>query len=267
MNEEHTRQLWKDYPILYQGRRKSISESLIPFGFECGDGWFWPVRDLSALLEAVNIERAKDGIQIVATQVKEKYGTLHFYYGVVLTKPSWWRRVLAAPVNALAWLFNTEFRPEKTNVHKNERGFDTWDMVWHPRWRYAIFSALNKIAEWIEYATIRWREREVLMTATNLVAERLVAQAEERCFEVCEECGSQIGTEWSPRCETQGWITYICRSCAEKQKSVYSMKTGKTGKIKYFQHGKDVTKEYQDQLEKTKVRKTATEKKKTKKEE
>lgn len=44
-------------------------------------------------------------------------------------------------------------------------------------------------------------------------AARLVKRAEDECFCKCESCGRDIGNEWSPRCETPGWITYKCEDC------------------------------------------------------
>lgn len=72
MNKDLTELLWNSFPRLYRGRFLSIQESLIPFGFDCGDGWFQIIWDLS-------VELDKLGCQ--ATQVKEKYGGLRFYYG------------------------------------------------------------------------------------------------------------------------------------------------------------------------------------------
>ncbi len=68
MNQEHTTILLQNYPILY-GRINH---------FDCGDGWFVLLRDLSDKIEAFN--RTADGDQhVVATQVKEKFGGLRFY--------------------------------------------------------------------------------------------------------------------------------------------------------------------------------------------
>ena len=70
MNKENTHKLWKKYPNLYSGRWLSIQRSLIPFGFECGDGWYNLIDELSAKLEKLGV---------VAVQVKEKFGGLSFY--------------------------------------------------------------------------------------------------------------------------------------------------------------------------------------------
>ena len=51
-------------------------------GFECGDGWFELIRDLSAALEQIAHEEARlpDSEQWPeAFQVKEKFGRLRFY--------------------------------------------------------------------------------------------------------------------------------------------------------------------------------------------
>ena len=40
MNTENTKKLIEAFPALYRGYKKSPRESLMCFGFECGDGWF-----------------------------------------------------------------------------------------------------------------------------------------------------------------------------------------------------------------------------------
>lgn len=47
-------------------------------GFECGDGWFSLIYDLSYKLEK-EIEKLPEEERPIATQVKEKFGTLRFY--------------------------------------------------------------------------------------------------------------------------------------------------------------------------------------------
>ncbi len=63
--------------------------SLMCFGFECGDGWFQLLWNLSEKIDAILIkyipeqELAKrlltDDMPINISQVKEKFGTLRFY--------------------------------------------------------------------------------------------------------------------------------------------------------------------------------------------
>lgn len=46
------------------------------------------------------------------------------------------------------------------------------------------------------------------------IIQDMVHKAELKCYSTCERCGKTIGTDYSPRCETLGWITYICEKCA-----------------------------------------------------
>ncbi len=72
MNEKNTKKLYTDFPELYRGRNKIIQESLMPFGFACGDGWFDLIYKLSQDITAIDKETE-------AMQVKEKFGGLRFY--------------------------------------------------------------------------------------------------------------------------------------------------------------------------------------------
>lgn len=73
----------KNCPLLYSGRTEPLTQSLMPFGFECGEGWKQPLKDLSYSLETLNmLFYPTDRTYIKADQVKEKFGTLRFYYHI-----------------------------------------------------------------------------------------------------------------------------------------------------------------------------------------
>lgn len=72
MNKENTSKLFKDFPKLYSGRKKPLTENLMGFGFECGDGWFDLIYELSKKITEIDPD-------CIATQVKEKYAGLRFY--------------------------------------------------------------------------------------------------------------------------------------------------------------------------------------------
>lgn len=57
-----------------------------------------------------------------------------------------------------------------------------------------------------------------------------IENAEDACYSTCEECGDSIGTDYSPRCETLGWTTYVCEQCAKKRGSKYRKGDGIYGK-------------------------------------
>lgn len=69
MNKEHTATLKEEHPILYGGIN----------GFDCGDGWFSLLRELSQRIEAINRQFISDNERVVVMQVKEKFGGLRFY--------------------------------------------------------------------------------------------------------------------------------------------------------------------------------------------
>ena len=87
---------------------------------------------------------------------------------------------------------------------------------------YAVLKAVDTFAskvdcDW-EFGS-RLRRKEIVGTALRKQVDVLIRDAERQCYETCENCGNQIGTDWSPRCETRGWIRGLCKKCAAAQKS------------------------------------------------
>ncbi|WP_445147260.1 hypothetical protein [Dyella sp. Tek66A03] len=81
MNPENTQRLLSDFPELYRSQRidplRQHTLTLVSYwGFECGDGWMDLIYGLS---QAIELHAKSVGMDIVATQVKEKFGTLRFY--------------------------------------------------------------------------------------------------------------------------------------------------------------------------------------------
>jgi len=87
MSPEKDKILCTKYPLIFKNRDGSIKETCMAWGFECGSGWFdiidilcheiqqhvdWKSKNLS--------DEEIDNLQVVADQVKEKFGTLRFYY-------------------------------------------------------------------------------------------------------------------------------------------------------------------------------------------
>ncbi len=77
MNHENSQKLYNDFPDLYRGKTKPITKSLMSFGFECGDGWFELIYNLS---RDITVYCIKENIKMPEViQVKEKFGSLRFY--------------------------------------------------------------------------------------------------------------------------------------------------------------------------------------------
>ncbi len=272
-SEEHSkyRELMEEHPLLFARSRLPMTKTCMCWGIECGEGWHRPLTELCNQLETLNLTIGKQfGLVIRAEQVKEKYGTLHFYFGIE-TLCSLWRRVIAAPFDFLAWCFRTKFTPERINAESDEEGnFKKYDVVWHPRFRYWLCYKFGAIANWIKFSLGNDKRISVVHGALMSMVDKLIAEGEKECYNTCEDCGHQIGTDWSPRCETQGWINYICDECAIKRGGVYSIENLKTGKNEYFMGKKNITKEYTKKFEKDvvtprtrKTRKPKTSKTKT----
>lgn len=84
MRVELQDKLIADFPKLY--RPNEDCNQMLVFGFECGDGWYDLIRELSEKLY-VSVKAVREEPEIepysyrcpYATQVKEKYGKLRFY--------------------------------------------------------------------------------------------------------------------------------------------------------------------------------------------
>lgn len=77
MNRDNTSMLYQRYPILFRGRSKPFTESLMGFGCECGDGWFDLIDALCHDLIALCVDQDLAVPAII--QVKEKFGSLRVY--------------------------------------------------------------------------------------------------------------------------------------------------------------------------------------------
>ena len=112
MRKELDEKLCENYPLIFRDRNGDMSKTCMVWGFECRDGWF-NILDAMCLNIQNHIENVEDQIkwahkwndrvndpnhewtafverkerpipepveQVVATQVKEKFGGLRFYY-------------------------------------------------------------------------------------------------------------------------------------------------------------------------------------------
>lgn len=104
MSPELDKQLCEKYPKIFKNRHSNPKDSCISFGIECDDGWYNIIDMLclaasNAYSTCIYID-AEDGIklglepnaynkeyyfgieppQVIADQIKEKFGSLRFYY-------------------------------------------------------------------------------------------------------------------------------------------------------------------------------------------
>ena len=96
MRQELDHELCEKYPKIFRDRHAPMTQTAMCWGFDCGDGWYniintlcsqiqgyvdWKNSQREKLLERNphNIEIPDEVPQVVAVQVKEKFGTLRFY--------------------------------------------------------------------------------------------------------------------------------------------------------------------------------------------
>lgn len=102
MNQKLDQQLCERYPKIFANRHEDMTTTAMCWGFDCGDGWFnildqlcsqiqhhidWKEKQRNWAID-FNSKAAQEEMrvvpesipQVVAYQVKEKFGTLRFYY-------------------------------------------------------------------------------------------------------------------------------------------------------------------------------------------
>lgn len=83
MRQELDEQLCAKYPKIFANRNADMTTTAMCWGFECGDGWYNILNQLCSNIQSHidwhNRETVKIP-QVVASQVKEKFGGLRFYY-------------------------------------------------------------------------------------------------------------------------------------------------------------------------------------------
>ena len=79
MNDIFDKQLIKKYPKIFANRYKDMKETCMCWGFEHGDGWYNIIDNLCSKIQKYIDESNGKVLQVVAIQVKEKFGTLRFY--------------------------------------------------------------------------------------------------------------------------------------------------------------------------------------------
>lgn len=82
MKREYDEMLCQKYPKIFANRHSDPKETLMCWGFECGDGWYNLIDHLCLNIQSHidwELKQGKEVEQVVAVQVKEKFGSLRFY--------------------------------------------------------------------------------------------------------------------------------------------------------------------------------------------
>ena len=99
MNIELQKKLYENYPKIFSDTGKPATESCMAWGIECGDGWYNIIDMLCQSVSecyttSIRINPEDGHIvggepfytiyppDVIAAQIKEKFGTLRFYYSL-----------------------------------------------------------------------------------------------------------------------------------------------------------------------------------------
>lgn len=80
MTDEKDAALCAKYPKIFSERNMSMQETCMCWGLDCGDGWYDLIDTLCCQLQS-EVDQNPKQVQIIAKQVKQKYGTLRFDVG------------------------------------------------------------------------------------------------------------------------------------------------------------------------------------------
>jgi hypothetical protein len=83
MRQELDKLLCEKYPKMMVNRHASVQETAMCWGFSCGDGWYNILNALMGNIQGhIDWKNKKEEVvpQVTLDQVKEKFGTLRFYY-------------------------------------------------------------------------------------------------------------------------------------------------------------------------------------------
>ena len=81
MKKELQNKLFKNYPKIFGQKDLDMTQTCMCWGIDTGDGWYWLLDQLcNGIQSYIDNNKHRNIIQLEATQVKEKFGGLCFYY-------------------------------------------------------------------------------------------------------------------------------------------------------------------------------------------
>ena len=266
------REIMEKCPILYRMRNASMMETCMCWGFSCNEGWKEPLWKASCALEALNMQYwPKYKVRIQAAQLKEKFGTLRFYYDIV-KDGAWFKRIphdffekIYRKLQRVNYKYKKvqDVAPFTEHIVEELKTKEAYVREKHSAEHIANVRVEEKDGKWFKYTDLEnygkwhheptkhkmlckmkdliWKlvikfdsygenwsaEQQVIGKLMQDRADEIIRRAEDECYDTCEDCGANIGKHgYNKRCETAGWIRYICDDCAEKIEGTYYMDGG-----------------------------------------
>lgn len=214
-------------------------------------GWINPVTEMVYAIEALNILYKKHRVHAVFDQVKEKYADFRAYHSIE-TEDRLLYKILMWPLKTLqrllamipygvknvestiahdeeVWL---EHDPNSTTSSRATIEVEGKTLEKHivhvnTRWTtaptkhkllYHLSKATDKIVLWqaskLDFLNTLSKEDEVIRERLDSQVEELVNECEKKCRKHCIRCGRWLDDNYNCY-STNGWITYVCKSCGE----------------------------------------------------
>ena len=210
MNPELEKNLVNKYPLLFKGTFGPVNKTCMHFGFECGDGWYGIIDELSSKLEPL-VEDTLDNNVCMCGETKDNHenstgrctikydvpfslrinhGYLAYHDQIDTSFKSYHRRVkfrLLTKINGVGWKLSRLLM--KYGVCKKKpsacEGFDPYHV---------------KCAQVKEkFGTLRF----YMHSATEEMYD-LISKAEQKTETTCEVCGEE------GKVRSGGWIVTLC---------------------------------------------------------
>lgn len=231
MDKELTEKLWNDFPLLYSGKDQTIRTSLIPFGFECGPGWYKIIYELSEKLEKL-IKQYLDGDNkkycFNCYCEFEKHKLLHSgkkHCTSIFHMPIYYAKVYSACVKPdfkkelkYYGLLNGLKKYLKSCIKYNTFKFKhKINHLFHALIKFGIYKKqLCSCEDFVPYYPMASQVKEKFgrlhfyMTFATEEMWNLIEEAEELSTHVCEFCGDSGETR------DTSWIRTLCDDCYKK---------------------------------------------------
>jgi hypothetical protein len=183
MNKENTKKLLKRFEFFHP--KKPLTESLMAFGFECGDGWFDLIWELCEKIE----------------KELDKHPELK---GVKLT---WYEKIWAV-IQSVFFTIKLRITDVINTIKGKEKKYPFLDRRISfkdriPTWKYHPFEVLQ-VKE--KFGTLRFYTNFETKEISNYIEE-----AEKKSAHTCEVCGEE------GKLRTGGWLMTLCDEHVKKE--------------------------------------------------
>lgn len=202
MKEELQNKLYEKYPEIFGDRTKPMTETCMCWGITTDDGWYHIIDNLCE--DLMRIQEEYDVITI-ADQVKEKYGSLRFYYHTEHGK-RWTIKKMPVLRFIDMCLHKIPYKISRfLHIPYNELSTYIHD-------RSNLLDGKLKITEssggWIRYG------RYMLAgPGVEKMIQESINKTESFSYITCERCGMTSG-----KSDDGYWISIRCDKCREEEK-------------------------------------------------